>query len=354
MCEFAESATIPAMGRAGMAWLPLQAGVREHVWLQLYLGVLHSPTMTPDANYTILKSLAEHARFLADPGINGGLPNMIIVESTGLVELAMLLPEFTDSGLWRERGFEILESEMARRVLPDGAWEEVTPGYHGWVAHSCCELAVLAKLNDVPMPELVRTRFRAMFDWLLKTSKPNGHSPMLGDASDSALATFMAEAALYFEDPELKWHASETLPRSLLSWFGPDAVEDYAELEPTEPTVGSVLLRDSGVAVMRTGHQPADSYMLFDLGPIWSHTHQDTLGFSLHARGATLLWDSGVSGYTISPFLMAGMPALEWTIRYPSVAFRISVASSIIASIPLPQLTPTTSAPASLSPSAAC
>lgn len=297
MCEFARSAPIPDRRRSGMAWVPLQAGVRAHTWLGLYLGALHSPAMTPEANFIILKSLAEHARFLADPSLNGGLPNMVIVESTGLVELALVLPEFADAALWRERGFEVLEAEMTRRVLPDGAWEEATPGYHGWVAHSCCELAALTKLNGVDLPDSVLSRFRAMYNWLLLISKPNGHSPMLGDANDGSIAGRMAEAALQFEAPDYRWFGPGTPPVALLSWYGADTMQRYTALAKREPQARSTLLPDSGLAVMRTGWHSHDSYLLFDFGPIWSHTHQDTLGFSLHALGQTLLWDSGVSNY---------------------------------------------------------
>jgi len=253
--------------------------------------------MTPEANFIILKSLAAHARFLADPSLNGGLPNMVIVESTGLVELALVLPEFADAALWRERGFEVLEAEMTRRVLPDGAWEEATPGYHGWVAHSCCELAALTKLNGVDLPDSVLSRFRAMYDWLLLISKPNGHSPMLGDANDGSIAGRMAEAALQFEAPDYRWFGPGTPPVALLSWYGADTMQRYTALAKREPQTRSTLLPDSGLAVMRTGWHSHDSYLLFDFGPIWSHTHQDTLGFSLHALGQTLLWDSGVSNY---------------------------------------------------------
>ena len=61
-----------------------------------------------------MRSLAEHARFLNDPDLRGGLPNMIVVQSTGLASLGIMLPEFKGAGQWRETGMAVLESE------PDG------------------------------------------------------------------------------------------------------------------------------------------------------------------------------------------------------------------------------------------
>ncbi|MCK5803831.1 MAG: alginate lyase family protein [Lentisphaeria bacterium] len=299
MCEWAKSCPVPLHGKAGRTWQPLEVGCRAHSWLRLYMAVLMSESMTPEANYTILKSLAEHANVLSDPGLEGGLPNMIIMESSGLATLAMLLPEFRGSEAWLKRGLEVLDTELRRRVLPDGAWEEATPGYHSGVAHSCLGFSVLAQRNDIALPVGFEARFRSMYDWLLKITKPNGHMPMLGDASDSPIRNLMTEAALLFDDPMFKHFSRKELSAGNLELFGLDALQTYAQMQAKPPTYGSLHLQASGLIVMRTGYRPSDSYLLFDVGPIWSHTHQDTLGFSLHAKGQTVLWDSGVSNYNL-------------------------------------------------------
>lgn len=299
LCEWAESCPVPRVGSVGRVWAALEVGCRAHTWLRLYLSVLHSTSMTPEANYRILKSLAEHARFLSDPNLRMGLPNMVIVESTGLAGLGIMLPELADARQWRERGIAVLDAELRRRVLSDGAWEEVTPGYHSWVAHSCLGFAILAQRNNIVLPPGFDERFRSMYEWLLRTLKPNGRTPMLGDASDSHLAHLMSEAALFFRDPELKYFAREQLPVSFIELFGAGAPKAYSAIEREEPHFGSMLLPDCKLAVMRTGYQKTDSYLLFDFGPIWSHTHEDTLGFELYAAGQTLLWDSGVCQYDL-------------------------------------------------------
>jgi len=280
-------------------WAALEVGCRAHTWPRLYLSVLHSESMTPEANYAILKSLAEQANFLSDPDLRMGLPNMVIVESTGLAGLAMLLPEFRDSARWLDRGLAVLDRELRERVLGDGAWQEVTPGYHTWVAHSCLGFAILAQRNKVPLPDGFERRFRSMYEWVLKIAKPDGHKPMLGDASDSQAGPLMTEAALFFRDPEFRYFARDAISPRQLEWFGADAAKQYAAVPKREPHFGSMLLPDCGLAVMRTGYQRDDSYLLFDFGPVWSHTHQDALGFSLYAAGQTLLWDSGVCQYDL-------------------------------------------------------
>jgi hypothetical protein len=289
----------PPRGTAGRTWHPLEAGTRAETLPRLYLGVLRSPHLTPELNLRILRSLAEHARYLADPELRGGLPNMVAVESAGVASLGILFPEFRDAGAWRQAGIGRLGAELERRVLPDGAWEEVTPGYHGMVARVCLAFWVLAERNRVELPADLRTRFRSLYDWTLAVTKPDGHTPMLGDAGDGSAASGMADAALLFHDPGFRFLAPDAPPAGLLELFGPDAPRDYLALERREPAVRSVLLPHARLAVLRTGWARDDSYLLFDYGPIWSHTHQDTLGFELYALGQTLLWDTGVSNYNM-------------------------------------------------------
>jgi len=299
MTEWIAGCPVPTHGKAGRTWHPLEVGVRGGTWLRYYLGLLSSPTLTPEANWQILRSLAEHARFLADKDLVGGAPNMIIVEGTTLASLGIMLPELRDSAQWLARGLEIVDRELQKRVLADGAWEEVTPGYHGWVARSCLGLSVLAQKNAVTLPEGFEARFRSLYEWTLKIAKPDGRSPMLGDASDSGIGGAMAEASAFFSDPQFRYFAPKAFPLSLLDWFGPDAPAHYEALAATEPQYGSLLLEHSRLGVMRTGYRPRDSYLLFDFGPIWSHTHEDVLGIELYALGQTLLWDSGVSNYNM-------------------------------------------------------
>ncbi len=299
MCDWAASCPVPLAGPMGRTWSALEVGVRTHIWLQLYMSVLTSPALTPEANYVILKSLVEHARFLSDPECPRGLPNMVIVESTGLAGLGVMLPEFREAALWRQRGMAVLDAELERRVLADGAWEEVTPGYHSWVADSCLGFAVLAARNKVAPPAGFERRFRSLYDWLLKVLKPNGRMPMLGDCGDGNAGFFMAGAALFFRDPEFKYFAPDKLPARLLERFGAEARAAYQAISGREPHYRSMLLDACKLAVMRTGYERNDSFMLFDFGPIWSHTHQDTLGFNLYSLGQTLLWDAGVCNYDL-------------------------------------------------------
>lgn len=289
----------PPRGTGGRTWHPLEVGVRAETLPRLYLGVLQSPHLTPERNTRILRSLVEHARYLADPDLQGGLPNMVAVESAGVASLGILFPEFREAPAWREAGIRRLDAELRRRVLGDGAWEEVTPGYHGMVARTCLAFWSLASSNQVALPEDLRARFRSLYEWTKAITKPDGRTPMLGDAGDGSVGGAMAEAALLFGEPDFRYLAPAAPAMSLLDLFGPDAPQRYAALERREPALRSVHLPHSRLAVLRTGWARDDSYLLFDYGPIWSHTHQDTLGFELYALGQTLLWDSGVCNYNL-------------------------------------------------------
>jgi hypothetical protein len=79
--------------------------------------------------------------------------------------------------------------------------------------------------------------------------------------------------------------------------FGPDAFERYSKISGERPGFTSVLLPDAKYAMMRTGWEKDDAYLLLDMAP-WrgGHSHHDRLQVIAYA-GRDLLVDPGQYGY---------------------------------------------------------
>jgi hypothetical protein len=290
---------VPARMTRARTWFYLEAACRCDSWVRAWVDCLDSPAMTPEANYRILRSLAHHARWLQWYNQSRVAPNMIIVAAKGLGFLGSMFPEFRESAQWRRDGIETISNLLDKWVLPSGAWIEVTPGYHTWVAVSCLGLFSLARSNDVPVPERGMNRWQSMFEWLIKVAKPDGHMPMLGDCGHSTVVSAMSEAALEFGRGEFRYFGRSTVVPEQLLRIGTKAAAGYEAAAPKTPPWLSLAMPDCGLYVMRTGWGKDDRYLVFDAGPMYSHTHQDTLGFQMYAYGDTLVWDAGTCNYNL-------------------------------------------------------
>ena len=186
---------VPARMTRARTWFYLEAGCRCDSWVRAWVDCLESPAMTPEANYQILRALTHHARWLRWYDQSRVAPNMIIVAAKGLGALGLMFPEFEAAAQWRRYGVETVSRLLAESVLPSGAWIEVTPGYHTWVALSGLDLFHLAQANGLPLPQRSMDRWETMFEWLLKVAQPDGHLPMLGDSGRRTVVAAMSEAA---------------------------------------------------------------------------------------------------------------------------------------------------------------
>ena len=284
----------------GKPWRTLEAGVRASSWLEAMQLFSGAPEFDAQAKYLATKGLVEHARYLASHAVDYRAGNWQVVECSGLAQVAIMLPEFKEAAAWRERGLSRLVEHMERDVMPDGGHYEITPGYHLWVAQQFAAVARLCQLNDLPAAGL-SARHEAMYDWLLALCRSNGHVPSIGDggtADGPSMAEAFADGAALYGRADMKSMGSRTLGEASLWTLGPDAFDRYAAMPSTPPSLGSSLLADSQLAVMRTGGDENESrYLLFDAAPRrGAHTHNDALQIVLSA-GRDLLLDPGIYNY---------------------------------------------------------
>ena len=95
----------------------------------------------------------------------------------GLINIAVMLPEFRESETWlRTASARLLEAYQAQ-VYPDGAQIELAPGYHGVSLHNFLDALEVAQRNAMTLSPELSAGLERMFEVYLATMLPNGTMP---------------------------------------------------------------------------------------------------------------------------------------------------------------------------------
>ena len=190
--------------------------------------------------------------------------------------------------------------------LDDGAWVELSAGYHNAVLNLIVMASELLRLNGVDIygeAKGSRPILRSAVYWLWQVMDPNYRMPALEDSGDSLPNPdpFLILGVRY-NDPGLvkvglrliELGSRPTLP------ITPIVVNELADAKAIggvgEPARGRVTILDaSGRFVVRGAN---GLYLILDYGPHggW-HGHPDKLSFELHYGGVPIVVDAGVGGY---------------------------------------------------------
>jgi hypothetical protein len=259
------------------AWETLNTACRAgDTWPNAIYAILPSESLTDDALCAILKSLVEHARHLDRWPTRSG--NWLTMESTAILTVGVLLPEFNESETWRKHGMERLYKQLHTDVYPDGLEIELALGYNNWVLDNFAHVLEFLKLNDQlgELPADYLARMESMYDYQAYASMPNGQVPGLNDAGCASPAKLLKQGYGYFPArEEFLWLATKGKEGKL-------------------PAKTSVAFPYSGHYVMRSGWDSDARYLLFDAGPFGSgHQHEDKLHVVAYAYGRQLLLDAG-------------------------------------------------------------
>ena len=258
------------------SWRTIEAGIRAGGWLRVFFSFLDAPAFTGRDQVTMLNSLAEHAEFLMPASHFHSGSNWGLIESQGLLTVALFLPEFADADDWRETAWTRIQGEIEAEVYPDGAQVELTPSYHSGVASMFLNISRLVREAGLEAPAPYLERLEKMYEFLMYVCKPDGTYPMLGDAWPGGSSGHLRTGRDSFERQDMAWllsNANEGQPPADISHSFPDA----------------------NYHVMRSAWLDRDArWLLFDTAP-WGGGHQqpDNLMVILYAFGTTLLPDSG-------------------------------------------------------------
>ena len=293
----------------GIAWSNgFEAGIRGISLAAAFDALRPFEGMSVTQRHAVLQSLRQHGRWIErDPSTHSSANNHRIGELAGLAAIGVLMLELPAAERWIRNGVDGLGIELGRQIRRDGTGAEQAFSYHLFVVDLA--LLVIALLDaaghEVPTSLLdpVRRAGHALWAQLDTREPPLSY----GDSDDGRAICLDAEPmrsardvaagiAARLGDPHARRVASRL---DLTAWwlFGADGAERFASTEAASPP-GSVLLPDSGLAVLRQG----GTRTTVDVGPlgylsIAAHGHADALQVTVADRGEELVVDPGTGSY---------------------------------------------------------
>lgn len=266
---------------AGSRWRTIECGIRmAGPWPEAFFRFLSSPSFTDDAIIDMVKSMVEHARYLAQYPTSG---NWLTMECNGLYHVGSLFSEFKEAAAWRDTAVQRLYKDLDVQVYPDGAQVELAPGYHQVSLYNFLGLVEVAKLTGQELPDAYLRKLEKMWDYNMWLMGPDETSPAFNDSGCTGLRGTLQDGLKYF--PE----------RADWKWLVTRGAEGQA------PNGLSHAFEWAGQYVMRSGWKKDDLWCVFEGGPFgYGHQHEDKLGFVLSAYGSRLVIDTGVYTYDAS------------------------------------------------------
>ena len=270
-----------------------------------------SPNLTEERLRTLLTMFDQHAAHVRRnlEYSHVATSNHYLSDITGLLWLAIMLPELDAAEEWRAWALKEMLREMDKQILPDGVDYEGSTGYHCFVLELFLYSFLLCRTNEIAIEGRYWRKLHTMIEYLRAILRPDGFVPLIGDsdaarvlpiASRSAndRAYLLALGAVAFNDFQFKLPGLG--PPSELLWLtGEEGLQNYERLEYSNAKPSSQAFPDAGTYLLR--HE--DLYLLFNAGgsekgrPA-SHRHNDLLSIEVSAGGRAFIVDPGSYVYT--------------------------------------------------------
>ncbi|MFJ4616616.1 heparinase II/III family protein [Streptomyces sp. NPDC088812] len=264
---------------AGSASYPrnLDAAWRVQNWCYAYEILRSSPSLTADANTTLLKALYAAGPFFSTT--TSVTPNWMITIKSALVYLGTCFPEFAAASQWRSDAQEYLVQQLGSSLYADGGYTEASSTYAMGVANTFVGTSNVLVANNYEVGAVAPLSGLSWF--LADQTYPNGYDPAYGDSSYTDQRASLTKLADLLGDDQLKYVAT-------------------GGAEGTEPDHTSVTYPDTRVAVQRTGWTNTDWYLRIgaDRG---NHGHPDELAVQVYAHDRPLLPAMGAYAYVTDP-----------------------------------------------------
>ena len=293
----------------GINWASsLEVAFRSLSWIWTYHLLQASPAL-PDVRGEWLRGLALHGRHIERYLSTYFSPNThLLGEGVGLFFLGVLCPELDAAERWKSLGWEIVLREAERQVRADGFYFEQSTYYHVYAADFFLHSAVLASVNDIPIPRSLEGVLERMLTALCLLGR-GGPPPRFGDDDGGRLfdprrnrsehlLDPLATGAILFHRGDYKAAAPDLLEETV--WLlGLEGVRQWDELEANPVPMDTAALPNAGFYLLTAPHQATQ--LIVDAGPQGTqsggHGHADALSVCLQSHGRPLLIDPGTYEY---------------------------------------------------------
>lgn len=286
----------------------LGAGGRTPRLIDHYYAYRETGIMGPRTHERMLKTILGGCRWLCalekDEGYRDG--NWQMCGSWALVYAGGLFPEFKEAKDWVRIGTQRLVEHAEKDFYEDGCHFERASGYGSWCTRMTEDLYAFSKINpNVTLKVDLKKRITRMYDWWLSIATPLGESQGFNDGGFGRIDGILKRGVEFTKDGRYLWPIR-------------DRVTSHQGIRPRKPGYTSIDTRPSGFAVMRSGWDPDDMYMIVNYGP-WGggHAHNDLLDFALYAYGAPVAVETNRWGAYDNP--------LDHTFRSPQAHNQVVV-----------------------------
>jgi hypothetical protein len=308
--------------KVGVNWTSaLEVALRALSWLWA-CGLL-GKRLEQELLRCVYASLLEHGSYIDEHlSFHSSPYNHLIGEATALFALGMMLKDAPQAERWRERGWKVLTREIRRQFHEDGGTVEQATSYHYFTLGFYLQAVLIARRHGRAISPRVWDRLERAFEFAMHLTRPDGSTPMIGDA-DEGQAFDLMRPSLWDFRPLLALGAllfNRTDLQRVAGPFPPDAAwmidsrawRRYEGMMPANPSELSVALPDSGYCVMRSDWDPQAHFALLDCGPIAAgvrsddiasaaHGHADALAIEVAPHGTPVLIDPGFCTYNGEP-----------------------------------------------------
>ncbi|MGH7418581.1 MAG: heparinase II/III domain-containing protein, partial [Candidatus Rokuibacteriota bacterium] len=286
----------------------MEAALRLLSWRWLF-HAFHASEAWSDPGFRsrLLCTLYLHAdfteRYIERSDVNG---NHYTTDAAGLTCAGLFFGEGEAPERWARLGWEILTAELPRQVFADGVDFEASCAYHRLVLELFLLPALYRRALGLPVGDAYRERLIAMARFVAAYTRPDGGTPLWGDADDGRALPLGGQSAndhrylvglvgASFDVPDLV--AAYSGPRTEVFWLlGPEAA---ARLPARASPPTSAAFVEGGVYVMRN----ATDHVFIDCGRVGlagrgGHGHNDCLSFEAYLADRWLVADCGTYTYT--------------------------------------------------------
>lgn len=243
----------------GIGWDPYPTSLRIANWCKWGIGQESVPQ-------NVCSSIATQAAWIEELLETHLLANHLLANAKALMFAGALL-NCDGSSRWYELGRRLLEKELRRQILSDGAHVERSPMYHSIVLEDLLDLYNLGCALNRPTPQITG-HIPPMLAWLDHLTHPDGEIALFNDASFGIAPN-------------------------------PSTLHAYARRLGFESA--PVALGESGYLRLETD----TLVLIFDAAPLGpdyqpGHGHADALSFELSHCGRRVLVNSGTSTYEMN------------------------------------------------------
>ena len=290
----------------------MEVALRIITWTWFF-HVFHRSAAWQDPHFQqlFLRQLFLHASFThhhLEVSTNPG--NHYTSNAAGLLFAGLFFSPAPQATQWEKLGWKILKNEMIRQVTDDGVDFEASTAYHRLVAEFFLLPALFEENVGHPIPDSYLNKIIGMGHFAHAYAKPNGLSPLWGDADDARTLPFggqpMNDHRYLSNTIGLKWNIAELIKddknvRAEIFWLlGPSYISTLINHASPTP-LQSVEFKDSGFYIMRN----ESDHIFIDCGAIGQggiggHGHNDCLSFEAVLDGVPLISDCGTYLYLAS------------------------------------------------------